>query len=188
MKISTNQFKNGTKLIIDNAPCSIVEHEFHKPGKGQAVMRVKYKNLLTGNTNDKTFKSGESVEAADVNHKEMEFLYHDNESWHFMDTNSFEQIEVSLAQMGDARKWLVGQETCEIVLWDNQPILVNPPVIVELEITSAEPGVKGDTVSGATKIATLQTGVDIQVPLFVNENEIIKVDTRDKTYVGRAKS
>ena len=188
MKISTNQFKNGTKLIIDNAPCSIVEHEFHKPGKGQAVMRVKYKNLLTGNTNDKTFKSGESVEAADVNHKEMEFLYHDNESWHFMDTNSFEQIEVSLDQMGDARKWLVGQETCEIVLWDNQPILVNPPVIVELEITSAEPGVKGDTVSGATKIATLQTGVDIQVPLFVNENEIIKVDTRDKTYVGRAKS
>tara|TARA_B100001093_G_scaffold518150_1_gene602035 strand:- start:7968 stop:8534 length:567 start_codon:yes stop_codon:yes gene_type:complete len=188
MKISTNQFKNGTKLIIDNAPCSIVEHEFHKPGKGQAVMRVKYKNLLTGNTNDKTFKSGESVEAADVNHKEMEFLYHDNESWHFMDTNSYEQIEVNLSQMGDAKKWLVGQETCEIVLWDNQPILVNPPVIVELEITSAEPGVKGDTVSGATKIATLQTGVDIQVPLFVNENEIIKVDTRDKTYVGRAKS
>ena len=188
MKISTNQFKNGTKLIIDNAPCSIVEHEFHKPGKGQAVMRVKYKNLLTGNTNDKTFKSGESVEAADVNHKEMEFLYHDNESWHFMDTSSYEQIEVSSSQMGDAKKWLVGQETCEIVLWDNQPILVNPPVIVELEITSAEPGVKGDTVSGATKIATLQTGVDIQVPLFVNENEIIKVDTRDKTYVGRAKS
>ena len=188
MKISTNQFKNGTKLIIDNAPCSIVEHEFHKPGKGQAVMRVKYKNLLTGNTNDKTFKSGESVEAADVNHKEMEFLYHDSESWHFMDTSSYEQIEVSSSQMGDAKKWLVGQETCEIVLWDNQPILVNPPVIVELEITSAEPGVKGDTVSGATKIATLQTGVDIQVPLFVNENEIIKVDTRDKTYVGRAKS
>ena len=188
MKISTNQFKNGTKLIIDNAPCSIVEHEFHKPGKGQAVMRIKYKNLITGNTNDKTFKTGESVEAADVNHKDMEFLYHDNESWHFMDTTSYEQIEVSSSQMGDAKKWLVGQETCEIVLWNDQPIIVNPPVIVELQITSAEPGVKGDTVSGATKIATLQTGVDIQVPLFVNENEIIKVDTRDKTYVGRAKS
>ena len=188
MKISTNQFKNGTKLIIDNAPCSIVEHEFHKPGKGQAVMRIKYKNLITGNTNDKTFKTGESVEAADVNHKDMEFLYHDNESWHFMDTTSYEQIEVHSSQMGDAKKWLVGQETCEIVLWNDQPIIVNPPVIVELQITSAEPGVKGDTVSGATKIATLQTGVDIQVPLFVNENEIIKVDTRDKTYVGRAKS
>ncbi len=188
MKISTNQFKNGTKLIIDSAPCSIVEHEFHKPGKGQAVMRIKYKNLITGNTNDKTFKTGESVEAADVNHKDMEFLYHDNESWHFMDTTSYEQIEVNSSQMGDAKKWLVGQETCEIVLWNDQPIIVNPPVIVELQITSAEPGVKGDTVSGATKIATLQTGVDIQVPLFVNENEIIKVDTRDKTYVGRAKS
>ncbi len=98
MKISTNQFKNGTKLIIDNAPCSIVEHEFHKPGKGQAVMRIKYKNLITGNTNDKTFKSGESVEAADISHKEMEFLYHDNESWHFMDTNTYEQI-ASLEQL-----------------------------------------------------------------------------------------
>ena len=188
MKISTNQFKNGTKLIIDNAPCSIVEHEFHKPGKGQAVMRVKYKNLLTGNTNDKTFKSGESVEAADINHKEMEFLYHDNESWHFMDTNTYEQIEVNQSQIGEAKKWLVGQEVCEIILWNNQPILVTPPVIVELQIISAEPGVKGDTVSGATKIAKLQTGEEIQVPLFVNEKEIIKVDTRDKTYVGRSKS
>ena len=127
MKISTNQFKNGTKILIDNAPCSIVEHEFHKPGKGQAVMRVKYKNLLTGNTNDKTFKSGESVEAADVNHKDMEFLYTDGESWHFMDQNSYEQIEIGLNEIGDAKKWLVGQETCEIILWDDKPILVDPP-------------------------------------------------------------
>ena len=188
MKISTNQFKNGTKLMIDNAPCSIVEHEFHKPGKGQAVMRVKYKNLLTGNTNDKTFKSGESVESADVNHKEMEFLYHDNDLWHFMDKNSYEQIEVNSSQMGDAKKWLIGQETCEIVLWNNEPILINPPVIVELKIIKAEPGVRGDTVSGATKIAKLETDVAIHVPLFLNEGEIIKVDTRDISYVGRAKS
>ena len=188
MKISTNQFKNGTKLIIDNAPCSIVEHEFHKPGKGQAVMRVKYKNLLTGNTNDKTFKSGESVEAADVNHKEMEFLYHDNESWHFMNTNTYDQIEVSTSKMGDASKWLVGQEICEVVLWNGEPIMVNPPTIVELKIIKSEPGVKGDTVSGATKTATLETKVEVQVPLFVNENESIKVDTRDMSYVGRVKS
>ena len=188
MKISTNQFKNGTKLVIDNAPCSIIEHEFHKPGKGQAVMRVKYKNLLTGNTNDKTFKSGESVESADVNHKEMEFLYKDNDSWHFMDKNNYEQIEVSESQMGNASIWLVGQETCEVVLWNDQPILVNPPLIVELKIIKAEPGVKGDTVSSATKTAKLETNVEVQVPLFVNENEIIKVDTRDMTYVGRAKS
>ena len=188
MIISTNKLKNGNKLIIDNAPCSIVEHEFHTPGKGQAVMRVKYKNLLTGNTNDKTFKSGESAEAADINHTEMEFLYHDNNSWHFMDTNTFDQIEISSSQMGDSKKWLVGQEVCEIILWDGRPISVNPPVIVELRIISAEPGVKGDTVSGATKNATLETNVEIQVPLFVNENELIKVDTRDMTYVGRAKS
>ena len=188
MKISTNQFKNGTKLIIDNAPWSIVEHEVHKPGKGQAVMRVKYKNLLTGNTNDKTFKSGESAESADISHNEMEFLYQDNDSWHFMDTTTYNQIEVSSSKIGDAAKWLVGQEVCELVLWNEEPIMVNPPLIVELKIVKAEPGVKGDTVSGATKSAVLETNIEIQVPLFVNENEIIKVDTRSMAYVGRAKS
>lgn len=187
MKISTNQFKNGTKLLIDNAPCSIIEHEFHKPGKGQAVMRVKYKNLLTGNTNDKTFKSGETAEAADVNHKDMEFLYTDGETWHFMDSNSYEQIEVGSNEIGDAKKWLVGQETCEIILWDEKPIQVDPPANVELKIVKSEPGVKGDTVSGATKSAELETGVVIQVPLFVNEGEVVKVDTRDESYLGRAK-
>jgi elongation factor P len=150
-------------------------------------MRVKYKNLLTGNTNDKTFKSGESAETADVNHKDMEFLYSDGESWHFMDTTTYEQIEIGTNEMGSAKKWLVGQETCEIILWDDRPILVDPPVIVELKITSSEPGVKGDTVSGATKPAELETGVSVQVPLFVNEGETIKVDTRDESYVGRAK-
>ena len=188
MKISTNQFKNGSKIIIDNAPCTIINHEFHKPGKGQAVMRIKYKNLLTGNTNDKTFKSGESVESADVSHKEMEFLYHASDSWHFMDIQTYEQIEVSSSQMGESKKWLVGQEVCEVVLWNDQPILVNPPLIVELKIIQSEPGVKGDTVSGATKNAKLETGVEIQVPLFVNENETVKVDTRDITYVGRSKT
>ena len=187
MKISTNQFKNGTKILIDNAPCSIIEHEFHKPGKGQAVMRVKYKNLLTGNTNDKTFKSGESAETADINHKDMEFLYCDGASWHFMDSITFEQIEIGYKEMGEAKKWLVGQETCEIILWDDKPILVDPPVNVELKIVNSEPGVKGDTVSGATKPAELETGVTIQVPLFVNEGETVKVDTRDESYIGRAK-
>ena len=123
MKISTNQFKNGSKIIIDNAPCTIINHEFHKPGKGQAVMRIKYKNLLTGNTNDKTFKSGESVESADVSHKEMEFLYHASDSWHFMDIQTYDQIEVNSSQIGEAKKWLVGQELCEVVLWNDQPIL-----------------------------------------------------------------
>tara|TARA_B100000963_G_scaffold360600_1_gene392090 strand:+ start:262 stop:828 length:567 start_codon:yes stop_codon:yes gene_type:complete len=188
MKISTNQFKNGTKLIIDNAPCSILEHEFHKPGKGQAVMRIKYKNLLTGNTNDKTFKSGESVESADINHKEMEFLYTDGTNWHFMDPINFDQLEISQNKIGDASKWIVGQETCEVVLWNDQPIQVTPPPIVDIKVSESEPGIKGDTVSGATKEATLETGVTIQVPLFINEGEIIKVDTRKNSYVGRSKS
>jgi elongation factor P len=117
----------------------------------------------------------------------MEFLYSDGESWHFMDTTTYEQIEIGTNEMGSAKKWLVGQETCEIILWDDRPILVDPPVIVELKITSSEPGVKGDTVSGATKPAELETGVSVQVPLFVNEGETIKVDTRDESYVGRAK-
>ena len=138
MKISTNQFKNGSKIIIDNAPCTIINHEFHKPGKGQAVMRIKYKNLLTGNTNDKTFKSGESVESADVSHKEMEFLYHASDSWHFMDIQTYDQIEVNSSQIGEAKKWLVGQELCEVVLWNGQPILVNPPLIVELKIINID--------------------------------------------------
>ena len=118
----------------------------------------------------------------------MEFLYHASNSWHFKDIQTYDQIEVNSSQIGEAKKWLVGQELCEVVLWNGQPILVNPPLIVELKIIQSEPGVKGDTVSGATKNAKLETNVEIQVPLFVNENEIVKVDTRDMTYVGRAKS
>ena len=118
----------------------------------------------------------------------MEFLYQDGESWHFMDTSTYEQIEINDAQIGDSKKWLIGQEVCEIVLWNGDAIEVNAPVTVELKIISAEPGVKGDTVSGATKKAILETGVEVQVPLFVNENETIKVDTRDMSYIGRSKS
>ena len=114
------------------------------------------------------------------------FLYQDNDSWHFMDTTTYNQIEVSSSKIGDAAKWLVGQEVCEIVLWNEEPIMGNPPVIVELKIVKAEPGVKGDTVSGATKPAELETGVTIQVPLFVEEGEKIKVDTRSGEYSGRA--
>ena len=159
----------------------------------QIVGKNKNVNTLTNSIydcflNDKTFKSGETVEAADVIHKEMEFLYQDGESWHFMDTSTYEQIEINSAQIGDTKKWLIGQEVCEIVLWYGDAIEVNAPVIVELKITSAVPGVKGDTVSGATKKAILETGVEVQVPLFVNENETIKVDTRDLSYIGRSKS
>ena len=186
MKIATNQFRTGTKILIDGAPCSILRHEFHKPGKGQAVVRIKYRNLLTGNVIEKTFKSNENVELADVTVKEMAFLYKDESKWCFMDNSSYEQIELDKKIMIDAKKWIIGEELCEIVLWDGSAIAINVPKIVTLRVKTSEPGVKGDTVSGGQKPAVLETGVSIQVPLFVEEGEIVKVDTRSSEYLGRA--
>jgi elongation factor P len=185
MKISTSQFRNGLKIIINDQPCSILEHEFHKPGKGQAVMRVKFRNLITGKVIDKTYKSGESVEEADVMTVEMSYLYSDGEQWHFMNSSTYEQIAINADIVGDAKKWIIGQETCEVVIWNDEPISVEAPPFVELNIAKSDPGIKGDTVSGATKPAELETGVTIQVPLFVEEGEKIKVDTRSGEYSGR---
>ena len=184
-KISTNQFKNGVKIIIDNTPCVIIENEFHKPGKGQAVMRIKLRNLLNQRVVDKTFKSGESVEEADVLTKEMTYLYKDQESWCFMDPDSYEQINIKEDLVGDARNWLIGQESCQVITWNNSVISIEPPAIVELKILETEPGLKGDTVSGATKPAILETGQEIQVPLFVEIDELVKIDTRSGDYVSR---
>ncbi len=184
-KISTNQFKNGVKIIIDNAPCVIIENEFHKPEKGQAVMRIKYRNLLNQRVVDKTFKSGESVEEADVLTKEMTYLYKDQESWCFMDPESYEQINIKEDLVGDAKNWLIGQESCQVVTWNSSVISIEPPAFVELKILETEPGLKGDTVSGATKPAILETGQEIQVPLFVEIDELVKIDTRSGDYVSR---
>ena len=184
-KISTNQFKNGIKIIINNAPCVIIENEFHKPGKGQAVMRIKCRNLLNQRVVDKTFKSGESVEEADVLTKEMTYLYKDQESWCFMDPDSYEQINIKEDLVGDAKNWLIGQESCQVVTWNSSVISIEPPAFVELKILETEPGLKGDTVSGATKPATLETGQEIQVPLFVEIDELVKIDTRSGDYVSR---
>ena len=186
MKIPTNQFRTGTKILLDGAPCAILSHEFHKPGKGQAVVRIKYRNLLSGNVIEKTFKSNESVELADVAVKEMGFLYKDETKWYFMDNSTYEQIELDEKIMVDAKKWLIGEELCEIVLWNESAIAIDVPKIVSLKIETSEPGVKGDTVSGAQKPAVLETGVSVQVPLFVEEGEVVKVDTRSSEYLGRA--
>ena len=185
MKISTSQFKNGLKIIINDQPCSIIEHEFHKPGKGQAVMRVKFRNLITDKVIDRTYKSGESVEEADILTVEMSYLYTDGEFWHFMNPSTYEQIEIPSKIIGNSKKWLVGQECCEVVIWDNEPISIEPPPFVELIIAKSDPGIKGDTISGASKPAELETGITIQVPLFVEEGEKIKVDTRSGEYSGR---
>ena len=184
---STNEFRGGLKLLLDGDPCSIIENELVKPGKGQAFNRVKLRNLKTGRVLEKTFKSGESVEAADVVDVDMEFSYNDGEFWHFMDPNTFEQIAASETAVGESAKWLKGQELCTVTLWDGQPLAVSPPNFVELAITETDPGVRGDTAQGGTKPATLETGAVVKVPLFIEEGEVLKVDTRTGEYVSRVK-
>jgi len=184
---STNEFRSGLRIIIDNDPCIIVDNEFVKPGKGQAFNRVRLKNLKTGKVVDKTFRSGESVEAADVLDTEMQFLYTDGEFWHFMVADTFEQYAADEKAVGDAKKWLTEQDVCQVTLWNNEPLIVAAPNFVELEITETDPGVRGDTASGGVKPATLSTGAVVRVPLFVEQGEVIKVDTRSAEYVGRVK-
>lgn len=183
---SSNQFKNGLKIILDNDPCSITENNMVKPGKGQAFNKVKAKNLRTGRMIERTFKSTESVEAADVDEMNVEYLYSDGEFWHFMAPTSFEQYAANKEAVGDAVKWIKGQETCVMMLWDGAPLSITPPNFVELAVTQTDPGLKGDTAQGATKPATLETGIEVKVPLFVNTGDILKIDTRTGDYVSRA--
>ncbi len=184
---STNQFKAGLKVMLDGSPCAIVENEFVKPGKGQAFNRVKIRNLKTGRVIERTFKSGDTLEGADVVDREMQYLYSDGEYWHFMDAASFEQLSASETIMADARQWLKGQETCVVTLWNGEAMSVAPPNFVILEITETDPGIRGDTATGGTKPATLETGAVVRVPLFVEVHELIKIDTRTGAYVARAK-
>jgi elongation factor P len=183
---STNQFKNGLKIILDGDPCSIIENIMVKPGKGQAFNRVKTKNLKTGRVLERTFKSTESVEAADVDEMGVEYLYTDGEYWHFMEPTSFEQYAADAIAVGDAAKWIKGQEVCSMVLWNSAPISITPPNFVELAVTQTDPGLKGDTAQGTTKPATLETGTEVKVPLFIDEGDILKIDTRTGEYVSRA--
>ena len=184
---STNQFKSGLKIMLDGNPCSIVENEFVKPGKGQAFNRVKIRNLLNGRVVEKTFKSGESVEGADVIERDLAYLYTDGEFWHFMDNTSFEQIAAGSAAVGDTEKWLKENEMYVVTLWNDDPISVEPPNFITLKITQTDPGLKGDTAQGGSKPATLETGAMVRVPLFIQQDEVIKVDTRSGEYVSRAK-
>lgn len=184
---STSQFKNGLKILIDGDPFSIVENQEVKPGKGQAFNRVKMRNLKNGRVIEKTFKSNEKVDAADVMDKEMQYLYSDGEFYHFMDPDTFEQFEASEAAVSEAVKWLKAEDICMVTLWNNVPLAVDPPNFVELTITETDPGVRGDTSGGGSKPATLETGAVVNVPLFVPQGEVIKVDTRSGEYVGRVK-
>lgn len=184
---STNEFKGGLKIMLDGDPCSIIENEFVKPGKGQAFNRVKIRNLKTGRVLEKTFKSGESVEGADVHETEMQYLYTDGEFWHFMDPQSYEQVSADQAAVAESAKWLKEQDMCLVTLWNGAPIIVEPPKFVILNVSDTDPGLKGDTSGSGGKPATLETGAVVRVPLFVQIGEAIKVDTRSGEYVSRAK-
>lgn len=183
---STNEFKNGLKIMLDGYPCTITENILVKPGKGQAFNRVKMRNLKTGRTLEKTFKVTETVEAADIEEHNVEFLYSDGEYWHLMEPETFEQYAADAVAMGDAVKWLKGQEPCLLMLWNGQPLSISTPNFVELAVTQTDPGVKGDTAQGGSKPATLETGAEIKVPLFIEIGDILKVDTRTGEYVSRA--
>ncbi len=186
-KYATNEFKGGLKVMLDNDPCSIIENEFVKPGKGQAFNRVKFRNLKNGRVIERTFKSGESIEAADVVELDMQYLYFDGEFWHFMQPDTFEQMQAGEAALADAKQWLKEQDTCIITLWNGTPLSVEVPNFVNLKITETDPGLKGDTANGGSKPATLESGAVVRVPLFIDQGEVIKVDTRNGTYVSRAK-
>ncbi|SDL06133.1 translation elongation factor P (EF-P) [Franzmannia pantelleriensis] len=184
---STSEFKGGLKVMLDGDPCSIVENEFVKPGKGQAFSRVKLRNLMTGRVWERTFKSGDSLEGADVLELEMEYLYSDGEMWYFMMTDgSFEQYAAEKRALGDTEKWLKEQVAYTITLWDDKVINVNPPNFIELEVVETDPGLKGDTAQGGSKPATLSSGAVVRVPLFINQGEVLKIDTRSGEYVSRA--
>jgi elongation factor P len=184
---STNEFRSGLKIMLDGDPCSIIENEFVKPGKGQAFSRVKIRNLKTGRVLDKTFKSGESVDAADVIDVDMQYLYSDGEFWHFMDPESFEQQAADASAIGDSYLWLKAQDHCEVTLYNGSPIGITPPNFVELEITDTDPGLKGDTAQGGTKPATLESGAVVKVPLFLEIGEQVRIDTRSGEYMSRVK-
>ena len=182
-----NDVKNGMKILINKEPAVITDTEYVKPGKGQAFTRIKYRMIKSGRVVEMTMKATDDVEAADVLDTDMQFLYADGEYWHFMQQETFEQVQADKAGVGEAAKYLKGEEACVVTLWNGVPIQVTPPNFVELKIVETDPGVRGDTSGGGGKPATLETGAVVRVPLFVNQDEIIKVNTRTGEYESRVK-
>jgi elongation factor P len=183
--MDTSEIRKGVKMMIDGKPYAVVDFQFVKPGKGQAFTRVKVKSMVDGSVLERTYKSGEKIERADVEDRQLQYIYQDGENYVFMHEASGEQIMVPASKMEDEAQWISDGMTVDVTLWNGQPIGVSLPASVTLQITHSEPGIKGDTASGATKPATLSTGAVINVPLFVNEGEWVRVDTREGKYVER---
>ena len=185
---STNEFRSGLKVMLEGDPCSVIENEFVKPGKGQAFNRVKLKNLKSGRVWERTFKSGDTLEGADVVDRELTYLYNDGEFWYFMDPNTYEQLQADKSAVGESTLWLKEQDVCTVTLYNGAPLGVTPPNFVELPIVTTDPGLRGDTAQGGTKPATLSTGAVVKVPLFLNEGDVVRVDTRTGEYQNRVKA
>lgn len=185
---STNEFKPGLKVLLEGSPCTILEAEFVKPGKGQAFTRAKFRNFITGRVWERTLRSSETLEAADIIEFEVDYLYNDGYEWHFMrPEDTFEQFAAKEEVVGEAKNWLIEQARCTMTLWNGQPIAVLPPNFITVEVINTDPGLKGDTVSGGSKPAKLATGATIRVPLFISNGDMLRIDTRTGEYVGRSK-
>ena len=182
---TTNDLKNGIVLNLDGNLWTVIEFQHVKPGKGGAFVRTKLKNVLTGKVVDRTFNAGLKVDTATVDKREMQYLYKDGDDWIFMDTQSYEQLPVGSAVVGEASKYLLENQTATVATNEGVPLFVELPASVELMITYTEPGLQGDRSTGGTKPATLETGAEIQVPLFLESDTKVKVDTRDGSYLGR---
>jgi len=183
--MDTSDIRKGLKMMVDNQPFSVIDFQFVKPGKGQAFTRLKMRNLINGNVLERTYKSGEKIEKADVEEKVMQYIYPEGTDYVFMDEASGEQVNIPGDKMQDEAKWISDGMNVDVTFWNGQPIGIAIPNSVVLQIVSSEPGIKGDTASGATKPATLSTGAVVNVPLFVSEGEWIKVDTREGSYIER---
>ncbi len=181
-----NQVKVGLKIMMNNDPCVIVDADFVKPGKGQAFTKIKFKNYRTGRLNEITMKASDTVEGANVVDTEMQYLFNDGSDWTFMDLETYDQVAASKETLGDTTQWLIEEDLCVVTLLDGQPIVVTPPNFVVMEIVETDPGVRGDTSGGGNKPATLSSGAVVRVPLFVQQGEKVKVDTRTGDYVSRA--
>jgi elongation factor P len=184
---TTNDLKNGLVLNLDGQLWTVTEFQHVKPGKGGAFVRTTLKNVLSGKVVDKTFNAGTKVETANVDKRTMQYLYNDGTSYVFMDTATFDQVEITPEIVGDAANFLLENQEAIVATNDGRVLYIELPASVELEITYTEPGVVGDSATGRTKPATLETGHEIQVPLFINQGEKVKVDTRDSSYLGRVK-
>ena len=183
---TTTDLTNGIVLNIDGQLWAVVEFQHVKPGKGPAFVRTKLKHVLSGKVVEKTFNAGVKVETANVDKRDMQYLYRDGDDWVFMDSSTYDQVTISSATVGENEKWLLENQDAMVALHDGAPLYVELPASVELTITYTEPGLQGDRSTGGTKPATLETGLIINVPLFIKEGDSVKIDTRNGAYMGRA--